>query len=206
MTKILQDVWPDAQALRDRGPLLVPTLLVGVVTVLSVGAMMPLMRSAYAGKPELLPTVTYGVWAVTLLSPLTTLVKAAVLGGVAWAVLVLTSVEARYRSLVSMVVYAQIILALQGAWIVALLWLRGRSHLLAPGDLMVSTGPDAFVRDPTSPLAALARGVGPFHVAWVVLLALGFAAISRRSWKRTSVAAIAVWMMAVGMTVVRAAF
>lgn len=205
MNRVLRELRPNGDLLRTRAPLLAPALAVGAVTALSVAAMTPLMWIAYAGRPELLPTVTYGVWAVTLFSPLGALVKAAALGGVAWAVLVLVDIEARYRSLVSTIVYAQIVLALQGVWIVALLWLRGRSHLQTPGDLMLSTGLDAFVHDPASPLGALARGVGPFHMAWVVVLVVGFAAVGRASWKRTSVAAAAVWTIAVAITVVRAA-
>ena len=201
---VLRRYWPSGRVLRERAPLVAPLLVVGLATSASMAAMTPLVRTAYAGHPELLPTVAFGVWLLALLSPFTTLVKCTVLGGAAWAVLALVGAEARFRSAVSVLAYAQIILVAQAAWVVALLWMRGRASLGAPEDLVMATGLDALVDDPTSPLAALAHGIGPFEIVWVAAVAIGLAAIAGVSRRRAAVAAVTVWGLGLAVAVVRA--
>jgi len=196
--------WPSADLLRDRAPLLAPLVLVAVLTAASVVAMAPLVRSAYAGHTALLATVYFGMGLVAVLSPLTTLLKCAVLGGAAWAVLALTGAEVRYRAAVSLLAYAQTILAAQAAWVVALLWLRGPGRIGAPEDLVLTTGLDVFVADRTSPLAVLAHAIDPFQLLWVTAVALGFAGLARTGRGRGALAAVAVWALAVAVPVIRA--
>lgn len=195
-----------ADRLESTGALIRPLLWIWALTLTTVLAMQPLVGAAYASQPEALQaTMRTGLWVVGVLSPVIAAVKAGILATVAWAVLVLTGMRApRPRSLVSAVLLGEVLLAVQGLWVAFILHLRGTDRLAVPADLMVVTGLDALVTDPSSPLAALARGVSPFHVAWVVLLALLFAALARASWLRGAVAAATCWVVMVGVAVLRA--
>lgn len=197
-------LWPTADLLRERAPLLAPLLLVGILTVTSAAAMVPLVRTAYADRPELTTTVFFGMGLLAALAPLTTLLKCAVLGSAAWAILVLVGAEVRYRTAVSLLAHAQIVLVAQAAWVVALLWIRGPGRIATPEDLALTTGLDAFVADRGSPLAVLAHAVDPFQLLWVVVVALGLTAVARTTRLRGAVAAVAVWALAVAVPVVRA--
>jgi len=181
-----------------------PLLVVSALTLASAAAMAPLVRLAYAGRPELLPTVFFGMGALALLTPLTTLARCAVLGAAAWAVLVLLGASVRYRSVVSLLAYAQSILAAQAAWVVALLWMRGRSAFTVPADLTLSTALDAFLGSPGSTLGAIAPAIDPFQLLWIVAVGVGLAAVARTTRGRGLVAAVVVWALAVSVSVVRA--
>ena len=106
----------------------------------------------------------------------------------------------------SAVLYGQVILAAQGAWTAVLLWWMGAARLHAPSDLVLHTGLDAFVADPASPLAALARGVTPFHVVWLAFLTAVMVRGTGVPWWRGALAACTLWAIATGLGVARAAF
>jgi hypothetical protein len=197
-------LFPSPELIRTRAPIVAPTLLAAFVVVATVAATVPLVRAAYGGRPELLLATTAGLWAMAVLSPLAALLKGAVLGGVAWSVMVLTGVQARYRALTSAVIYGQVILGLQGAWVTGLLWVRGLGGVHQPADLILPTGLDAFVSDPSSALGVVARGVTPFYCAWFVFLTVVFARTARRGWWRGTLAALGVWTLITGLGVVRA--
>jgi hypothetical protein len=166
--------------------------------------MLPAVRVAYASQPEsLLQSMSTGLWIIAGLSPLVAGLKALLLGGVGWAVLVLAGALPRFRTLVSTALYGEALLAVQGLWVALVLHLREGDRLTRPADLMVFTGLDVFVQDATSPLAALARGVSPFHAAWVVLLAVLFTYAARTTWRRGTSAALACWVVAIGLSALR---
>lgn len=197
-------LFPSPDVIRGRAPILVPALLAGTLSLATVAAGMPLVRLAYAGRPELLLPATEGLWAMALLSPVTILLKGLLFGGVAWAVMVLAGAHIRYRTLTSAMLYGQVILGLQGAWLTLILWLRGGAALQQPSDLILPAGLDALVSDPSSPLAALARGITPFYCAWFVFLTVVIGRAARRGWWRGALAALTVWTLVTGLGVVRA--
>ncbi len=197
-------ILPSAQLIHTRAPILTPTAMNTALAVVTVVAALPLVHVAYAGRPEMLPATTMGLWAMAVLSPLSALLKGTVLGGVAWSVMVLTGARPRYRALMSAVIYAQVIFGLQGAWVTSLLWLRGTAALHRPSDLLLPTGLDVFVSDPGSALGAVARSVTPFHAAWFLFLTVVAARVARGGWWRGALAAGAIWSLVVGLGVVRA--
>lgn len=197
-------VLPSPELIRTRAPILTPTLMTAFVVAITVAGTVPLVRAAYAARPELLLATVTSLWAMAALSPLAALLKGVALGSVAWAVMVLTGVQVRYRALTSTVIYGQVILGLQGAWVTALLWMRGPGALHRPSDLILPTGLDALVSDPSSPLGAVARGVTPFYCAWFVFLTVVFARAAGRGWWRGALATLLVWTSVTGLGVVRA--
>lgn len=197
-------LWPSPETLRGRAPILVPLGMACALTFAGVLASAPLMSLAYAEQPDTLRLVRTGLWTLGLLAPVMLVLKAVLLGGIAWAVLVLMNLEATYKAVVSTLLYSEVVLGLQGVWMVCILWLRGSGGISGPEDLVVHTGLDAFVADPTSAWASLGRGVGPFHALWLWALVAGFCAIARTDWRRAVPPALAVWVVGMGMGLVRA--
>lgn len=195
---------PSPELIRDRAPILAPALVAGVLSLATVVATLPLVRLAYAAHPELSVPAGDALWAMGLLSPFATLLKGVLLGGVAWSVLVLSGTQVRYRTLTSAVIYGQIILVLQGAWVTALLWMRGAAALHQPSDLMLPMGLDAFVSNSSSALAVVARSVTPFYCAWFVFLSVVITRAARSSWWRGTLATFTIWILVTGVGVVRA--
>jgi hypothetical protein len=197
-------LFPTPELIRTRAPIVAPTLMTTFVVAVTVACTAPLVRAAYAARPELLLAALTSLWAMAALSPFAALLKGVALGGVAWSVMVLTGVQVRYRAMASALIYGQVILGLQGAWITALLWMRGLGAVRQPADLILPTGLDALVSDPSSVLGAVARGVTPFYCAWFVFLTVIFARTARRGWWRAALAAFGAWALGTGLGVVRA--
>lgn len=202
--RLARGLHPTFELLRVSPPLVAPAVVVGALSLVTVAATIPLIRLAYAGRPELLPTVVAGLWLTAGLSPFVALVKGVVLGGVAWSCLVLSSAEVRFRSLVSTLLYAQVFLVLQGTWMTALLWIHGTDHLHAPKDMLLTTGLDLFFPDPTTVMGAVAHGVTPFHLAWLTFAAVVIGRLAEGSKWRGILAATSLWVLLVGVGVVRA--
>jgi hypothetical protein len=194
---------PSRDLLRTRAPLFAPALMVGALSALTVAASLPLVHAAYAARPELLRLAVPGLWTVALLAPVGALAKGAVLGGAAWSSLVVMGVGARFRSVVSALVYAQAVLVLQGTWVTTLLWLRGPGRLHDPGDLLLPVGLDALVTDRTSALAAVARCVTPFHLVWLALLMVLLTRVAPCRWWQAGLAALVPWVLGAGLSLVR---
>ncbi|MCG6988688.1 MAG: hypothetical protein LJF06_10975 [Gemmatimonadetes bacterium] len=197
-------LFPTPELIRTRAPILAPTLMTAFVVAVTVAGTVPLVRAAYAARPEMLLAAVTSLWAMAALSPLAALLKGVALGGVAWSVMVLTGVQVRYRTMASAVIYGQVILGLQGAWITALLWMRGLGAVRQPADLILPTGLDVLFSDPSSALGAVARGVTPFYCAWFVFLTVIFARAAHRGWWRAALAAFGAWTLGTGLGVVRA--
>lgn len=187
----------------DAGPglWLVLTVLLGV-SLLTAGLMQPLVGPAYAAEtPELAGTIRTGLWLAGALGPVLAVAKAGVLGGVAWAVLVLGGREARYRRLFRALVLAELILVAQGLWVAGVLHVLG--GVSSPLDLRVGTGLDVLFPDPSTSLGALATVVTPFHAAWVAFLAWRFAVVTPSGPGLGTLAALACWLPGALLATVR---
>lgn len=183
---------------RAPGPLRAPVWALALVllalALLTAAVVAPLMEVALQSQPEALAaTLRAGVWIAAAATPLLALAKGVVLGGVAWAVLVLGGKSPRYRSTLAIVVAGELILGVQGLWIALLLRARGAGAITSPEDLSIPTGLNAIYPDPTTPLGALAGSVTPFHAAWIIFLAWRFTlAEGSRPWG--ALAAAACWI------------
>ncbi len=187
------------------GPVAFPLLGLVGLTLLTVLVAAPLLPGAYAGQaPEILRGVRTSLWVLVAVSPILGLAKGLALTGMAWSLLVLLGAEARFRALLSVTLFGELVLATQGLWIVGVLWLRGGGAGAGEGDLRVFTGLDIILDDPSSPLGVMASAVTPFHVAWVLFLAWGFASLSRGGRARGAAAALLCWGLTAGTGVLRA--
>ena len=173
--------------------------------MLSVLVTAPLLPGAYGGQaPEVLQGVRTWLWVLVAVSPILGLAKGLALTGMAWSLLLLLGAEARFRALLSLTLFGELILSTQGLWIACVLRLRGVGGTAAPEDLRVFTGLDIILDDPSSSLGALASAVTPFHAAWFLFLAWGFSSLSRAGRVRGAAAALLCWGLAAGTGVLRA--
>lgn len=186
---------PPADALGGRGTLAAPLLL--VLASSAAGAAWLQGPVAQAQAASLSPGA---LWTLAMLSPVVALAKGLFLAAMAWALLVLWSAPARFVRVLSAVLYGEAILALQNLWIAGVVAARGRFDPTDP----VHVGLDAVVGSGHPVLLAVARGVTPFHLAWIVFLALALA--PRRDgprWKGWAVAC-ALWATTAGLLALRA--
>jgi hypothetical protein len=202
--RLARGLHPTWELLRVRPPVVTPALLVGGLSLGTVAATIPLVRVAYAGRPELLGTVEAGLWLMAGLSPLVALLKGAFMGGLAWSSMVLSGADVRFRSLVSTLLYAQLFLVMQGTWMTILLWAHGADRIRSPADMLLPTGLDLLFPDPTTVIGAVAHDVTPFHLAWFVFCAVVIGKLARGSRWRGVLAALSLWALLVGFGVVRA--
>jgi hypothetical protein len=141
------------------------------------------------------------IWVIAMASPLIAVVKGGVLALVAWALLVLIGAPSAFRPVLGALLYGEAILSLQGPALLLTLLLQGGARA---GGVPVPTGLDVLV-DPAHPvLLSLARGVTPFHLAWVAFLALALAACAGTSRARGLAVSGALWFMVVALAVLRA--
>jgi hypothetical protein len=196
---------PRFSELGGPGTCVAPIVLTGAVSVWTATVLHPLVASAYADDPGgIAAGIQSLIWLLAVLSPLLALAKAGVLGTAGWGVLVLAGGRPRFLPLVSALLYGEVILALQGAWVAFVLRLRGTGSISRPADLKVVTGPAELLPDGPPALMALAQGLSVFHVAWLVFLTLAFAYLARTSKMAGLAAAASVGMFFVGFGVLRA--
>lgn len=174
------------------------------LSVLTAWAFSPLAEAALQSQPgQAVATLRTGLWLAAAATPVVALLKGFVLGGIAWAVLVLGGRMPGYRRTVVLVVAAEFILAAQALWMVILLRIRGLSAVTSPDSLRIPTGLDLLFPDPATPLGALATSVTPFHVAWVLFLAWGFARSADGHRPLGAAAALACWVPGALVAVLR---
>jgi len=141
------------------------------------------------------------IWVIAVASPLIAAVKGGVLALVAWALLALLGTPSGIRPVFGALLYGEAILSLQGPALLMTLLLQGGPR---SGGVPVPTGLDVLV-DPAHPvLLSLARGVTPFHLAWVGFLALALATCAGTSRARGLGVSAAVWSLVVALAALRA--
>lgn len=186
-------------------PTVMVLLAITVVSAATALAMIPLAEAAYREQPAALTaTVRTGLIIAAGAAPLLAIVRGSILGGIAWAVLVLWGSDPAYRRSWAILLAGELILAVQGAWMAIVLHLRSAAAISSPGDLEVTTGLNLFFPDPTTPVGALAQSVTPFHLAWFLFLAWRLAALAEGRWERGVAAALACWLPVPLMSLLRA--
>ena len=199
-----QNTLQPAAAVWTPPPLPVLFVALAGLSVLTAWAFLPLAEAAFRSEPgQAVGTLRTGLWLAAAATPVVAVLKGFVLGGIAWAVLVLGGRMPAYRRTVALVVAAEFILAAQALWMVVLLRVRGLSAITSPDALRIPTGLDLLFSDPATPLGALATSVTPFHAAWVLFLAWSFARTAGGHRLLGAVAALACWAPGALMALLR---
>lgn len=195
---------PRLSDLGGPGTLLTPVLLVSLLSLLALAGIDPVLGSVGDGGEPVAAAMRAPLRLLALLAPIIATVKGVVLGGVAWAVLVLVGAMPRFRAVVSAVLYGEALLAVQGVWIGFVLQMRAGDGTLTRPDLLVPSGLDALGLPSSPAVAALVQGLSVFHLAWILVLGVAFAHAASTTRPKGAVAALAVWCLVVGLGVLRA--
>lgn len=193
---------PGLDEIRDHGPLLAPLTLVALFSLTAAFSIQPLVFEAMGGEEG--RTLAVVLWATAALSPLLVGARALILALLGWSGLVLGGRDARFRPLLSVFLYGEAILALQGVAMVLVLHLRGSGSVTGPADLHVPLGLDALVASEMPWAAGVAQTLSPLHLAWA-----GFVWVAlRRSAGLSSGTSAAVtamaWTFVAALAVIRA--
>lgn len=143
------------------------------------------------------------VWLGAVAVPLLNGLKALLFAAFAWGILVLANVDRSIRSIFSVLLYGEAILAAQGIVIALFLRLASDGSAPSPRDLETSFGLAALVPATRPALAAAAQNVTLLHTAWFAFLCTGFRRVVDLSpWSAAGLAAL-FWFILVGMGAAR---
>ena len=191
-------------AIRDRAPAVAPLVVIAVLNVTVAVLMRPALAAALRTQPN---GVAYAaeafLWLVAVFYPAIVLAKVLLLAAVAWSVVALLEESARWRQLLSVLLFGEILMLLQATLTAIVLHLRGIGALHAPADLIVHWGVAAFI-DVQNPVAvALVQHATVFHALWFLFVAVALirsAALPRFTAVAT---ALSVWGTTVSFDAVR---
>jgi len=207
LDRLASKIVPRFTDLGGPGTVMSPLILVGAISVAAAAGMQPMVGAAFAGQTSGVGgSMQSWLWLLAALSPVLALAKALILGAAAWAVLVLVSEGARLLVVASAFLYGEVILALQGVWMAAVLHVRGVGDVSEPLDLRVASGIAEFMGDAHPALLALTQGTSVFHLAWMTFLTLALASAAKTTRVRGFAAAWTAWSLVTAIGVLRALF
>ncbi len=185
-------------------PVGLPLLLVAVLltgAALLTGTLIPY---AFRESP---PAVVAGLrtWFLILglLSPILALLRAGLATGVVWSVLTLGGHPVRTRGVFSLLLYGEIILALQGAVIAVTARILGPARLHSPRDLLIPTGLDLLITPDGPLMQTLVSHLSLFHLAWFLLLSTGIPIVTNTSRRAGVAVALLLWILSLGVGLLR---
>ncbi len=205
LDRLASKIVPRFTDLGGPGTVISPLILVGVLSLAAAAGMQPMVGAAFADQPSGVgSSMQSWLWLLAALSPVLALAKALILSAAAWAVLVLLAEGARFPVVTSALLYGEVILALQGVWMAAVLHLRGVGDVSEPLDLRVVSGIAELIGDAHPALLAVSQGASVFHLAWLTFLALALANAAKTTWVRGFAAALTAWSLITTIGVSRA--
>jgi hypothetical protein len=196
LDRVARLVAPPLHTLGGAGTLVAPLGLVLALSMASVAT----IHGVVAAAPDA-PMGEGMLWALGLLSPVTALFKGIFFGATAWALLVLLGASSPFRAVLSALLYGEVVLAFLNVWVAGVVLARGRFDPAEP----VHAGLDAFVAGAHPVLLELARGVTPFHAAWLLFLTFALTTPAGAPRWKGAVVAGALWSLSAGLIVFRAA-
>ena len=192
---------PGMNEIRRHRPVLPPLIAAWFFSFASAYAMrtyvvmaMPVEQAQYA---EAL------VWLGAMVGPLLNGLKALLLAAFAWGILVLANADRSIRSIFSVLLYGEAILAAQG--IVIALFLRLATDGSAPSlqDLQTSLGLAALVPTTRPVLAAAAQNATLLHATWFAFLFVGFQRVADLGPWSAAGLAVLFWCILIGLGAAR---
>lgn len=146
--------------------------------------------------------LTVALWASAVMYPVSALVQAAIMAGVAWSIVALAGVGLPFSPTLRALLVAEFGLAAAAPWSALVIALRGGAVTAA--DLAVPTGLAAFVTVPPGWMTVLAEQTGLFHILWVAAMIYLFRTELRIPRAPAWAAALACWATALGGALIRA--
>ena len=209
---LIDFVWSPSrgiEAVTKQAPLLVPVLLFSVATILINWYSMPfaeqvarlsMPENVNPEQAEQILRFTHRISvASTLVSPLSILVKWAVLAGLLYLVTVLANGGMRFRQAYSLVAFGSVALVAEWAVSLGVMLLRGVDNVRNPLDLVPALGLTLVFRDVGAGWFALLNSINLFQLWFVVLLVMGVAAMNGFSRWRSGLVVVSVWLFQTGV-------
>lgn len=197
---------PGLDDIRRHRPLLAPLLLIGLFSLAAMVSLRPLLEGAFtaAGIGAAARGVEAWLWVAAIFSPLLMGGKALILAGASWSLIALLGRDVAFRPLLSIYLYGEALLSLQGVAAALVLHLGRSGSVSSPEELYVPMGLEELVPPGSDVLAALARGGTAFHLAWFVFLAVALVRVVGLSRGAGAGAAAASWLLVLSVTGLRA--
>ncbi len=191
-------------AIRSRAPIVAPLAVVAVVNAMIGLSLRPLILETLSREPQgVAYFATYVLWLTIFSSPVIVLAKAFALAVVGWSLAALLGETARLRSLVSTLLFGEVLFLIPGALDLVVLYLRRLGGIMSAADLVVRWGLDLIVDTSSPVLSAVLQGTSIFHLIWVAFLNAAFTRGVGLSRAGAFVAAVGVWIALVASDVIR---
>lgn len=159
------------EEMRARTPLLPALVLIMAINLATAYALRPILGIAFNGEQAAVAGALQGwLWLTAIFSPVLTLTKALLLAAVAWAAATVLDEAISMRQAISVLIYAEIALALGGAFTVLGLYLRGLHRIAGPADLILPLGLNAIIETANPVLAPMLAALSVFRLIWAVFL------------------------------------
>ncbi len=195
---------PTLEEIGTTRPIGLPLFLVALL--LTTAALLTGTLIPYAFRespPAVVASLRTWFLVLGLVSPLLALLRAGLATAVTWSILTLGGHMVRTRSVFSLLLYGEIILALQGAVIAVTARILGPDRLHSPQDLLIPTGLDLLVT-PNGPLMqTLVSHLSLFHLAWFFLLSAGIPIVTETSRRVGVAVALLLWILSIGVGLLR---
>ncbi len=195
---------PTLEEISTFRPVGIPLLLVAVLltgAAIVTGSLIP-----YAFRdspPAVVASLRTWFLLIGMLSPVLALLRAGLATAVVWSVLTLAGRMVRTRALLSLLLYGEIILALQGAVIATAARVLGPDRLHSPQDLLIPTGLDIILTPESPLLQALVTQLSVFHLAWFLFLSAGIPVVTDTSRRAGVAVALLLWTLSIGVGLLR---
>lgn len=194
---------PSFEEMRLESPVLLPLMLVTLISVAGVLSLRPALTSVQSARG--LPTSMEMAFLIAGLgAPVVALIRTGILGCVTWAVCSLNGRKVRLLPIVSLMLYAETVLASTGLWIGWVLYLRGYENVRELADFQAPMGLDILWQAESAVVQGVLSSMSMFHLIWFMLLVAGLPTVARVSRGLAIAAASSAWGAIVLYAVVRA--
>ncbi len=164
-------VFPALRTLREEKPILAPLLVGWICSGVTARLMWTHVRQL-PQDAEAQAALEVAAWLVVGLAPLAQLAKAGLLAVFAWAIVSFSSEAPPLRALLSIFLYAHLLIATEALLAgVALSFVALVSGPLAPESVLTSFNAGALLGMESGPLAAALSVASPGHAAWLWFVA-----------------------------------
>jgi hypothetical protein len=194
---------PTMAELRAHRPVLQPLLLGWVLSLLAASSTVPLVEVALAGDPTgVAPWVRGWMWATVALAPVFQSGRALLWTGAAWALLTLAARGASFRTLFSIFLHGEVLVAAHGALLA--LYLRWSVAPGAPGvSFLDPLSLAVIVPSSHGAWIGVAKHFSLVHILWVVFAGMAGRRVLDLERGRAWALALSLWFGSLAVATIR---
>ncbi len=196
---------PGLDDIREARPILAPVVLGWLVALTTAIATRPLVLASMGDQVPAAANIMQAVlWVTALAAPVVLLLKAGLLTAVGWAATVVANARIAPRLLLSVLLYAEVILLFQGVVTALIAHLSPGGMPSSPTDLQAPLSLGALVSPSRPVLWSMAQPLSIFHAGWFTFLVVAIRRCADSSWGGAVGLATFFWGLAIGFSALRA--